>query len=305
MSAHPIQVAARRTGLTVDTLRAWEKRYAAVTPQRGENGRRIYTDGDLERLLLLRRLTNGGRRIGEVASLATDELRTMAARDNDAVESVPRLAPRTGAAAMRAEMLDAIRSLDTVRLDGLLERAQVELGTGPLVVSLLAPLMEEIGQRWQDGQLRIVHEHLATAAVRTLAQTLATSQPGVSGAPVAIVTTPSGQHHEIGALMAGVLATTRGWRVVYLGPDLPAEEIAAAAAQTEARAVILSVVYPSDDPALAREIRRLRRLLAPELPILIGGRASGAYEAALADCGVHRVPGIADVGATLDGLRGI
>jgi methylmalonyl-CoA mutase cobalamin-binding subunit len=101
--------------------------------------------------------------------------------------------------------------------------------------------------------------------------------------PLLIVTTPPGQLHEFGALMAAATAVENGWEVVYLGPNLPAEEIAAAARQRGADAVALSIIYPSGDPRLRREMHRLRQFLGPDIPILVGGRAAAAYRETLSE----------------------
>jgi DNA-binding transcriptional MerR regulator len=78
---HPIQVVVRRTGLTADVLRAWEKRYGVIEPGRSEGGRRLYSDRDIERLRLLRRATGAGRRISQIAGLATEELAALVKED--------------------------------------------------------------------------------------------------------------------------------------------------------------------------------------------------------------------------------
>ena len=92
---HPIQIVVRRTGLTADVLRAWERRYTAVEPARSSSGRRLYTDDDIERLRLLKRATDAGRSIGQVATLATDALTAMV-RDDEAQEAeAPRAEARS------------------------------------------------------------------------------------------------------------------------------------------------------------------------------------------------------------------
>jgi methylmalonyl-CoA mutase cobalamin-binding subunit len=100
-------------------------------------------------------------------------------------------------------------------------------------------------------------------------------------APGITVATPAGQVHEIGALLAALTAASEGWRVTYLGPNLPAEEIAGAAEQTRARAVALSIVYPSDDARLPSEIEKLNRYLPEAVALLVGGRSAESYRAAL------------------------
>jgi methylmalonyl-CoA mutase cobalamin-binding subunit len=128
--------------------------------------------------------------------------------------------------------------------------------------------------------------------------------PEVS-APHVVVTTPARQRHELGALLAAATAAGEGWQVTYLGPDLPPEEIAAAALQKGARAVALSITYPPDDPMLIDDLRRLRRLLGPRTALLVGGRACPAYSPILQEIGGVVVEDLAGLREALHSLRSV
>jgi methylmalonyl-CoA mutase cobalamin-binding subunit len=102
-----------------------------------------------------------------------------------------------------------------------------------------------------------------------------------TNAPRIVITTPSGQNHELGALMAATVAEEAGWDVYYLGPNLPAEEIAAAVRQLGAKAVALSVIYRDSEAHVMEELKRLRRLIGPSIPVFVGGNAASAVRAHL------------------------
>lgn len=103
--------------------------------------------------------------------------------------------------------------------------------------------------------------------------------------PGLVIATPAGQHHEIGAMLAAAAAAAAGWRVIYMGADLPADSIATAVEMTGARAVALSIIYPDDDPRLAEELRELRRLLPDRVTVIVGGQAAGRYRGVLEEMG--------------------
>lgn len=290
---HPIQVAARRSGLSADVIRVWERRYGAVQPVRDGN-RRLYSDADVARLTLLRKVTAAGRRIGDVAAL-DDVALAQLARDDDAL-SVSSGGTRATAGEHLAAALAAVAELDGAALQRALSAAAAALSRPVLYEEVIVPLMREVGQRWRSGALRICHEHLASAQVVAFLGALLAGTELARRGPVLVVTTPVGQQHEIGALLAALTAASEGWQVLYLGPNTPASEIAATVLQRQARAVVLSIVYPPDDPGLGEDLRQLRGLLPPEFPVLVGGGAAGAYERALAEAGADRVP-------DLDGLR--
>lgn len=286
-ASHPISVVTRRTGLTQDLLRAWERRYQAVVPERTVTGRRLYTDADLERLLLLKRLVDGGRRIGDIARLAAPELRALAADDARAAGSGGGLPPHdvSGATQVASDHLaaceGAVGDLDRPRLEHVLADAAVQLGPSRLRREVLVPLVELLGSRWQAGEWRASHEHLASAVVRAcLWDLLRQAEGGAEGGTV-VVATPAGHRHELGALLAATVAAERGWSVVYLGADLPADEIAAVARRLAADTVLISLVFPADDPRTAQEILRLRSGIGSGVRLLVGGRAAASYEATL------------------------
>jgi methanogenic corrinoid protein MtbC1 len=199
---------------------------------------------------------------------------------------------------------EAVLRMDAERLEGLLERASVSLGQMRLLSDLVVPLVERIGEGWIKGQVKVAQEHVATAVLRTFLGHIARPIALHPRAPVLVVTTPSGQHHELGAIIVAAAATGIGWRVVYGGACLPAEEIASMAIEQRARAVGLSVVHPTDDPALSLELQLLRRLLPPSTPILVGGRASAAYQAEIDAVGAMRVGSLESLRQLLNQLRG-
>jgi DNA-binding transcriptional MerR regulator/methylmalonyl-CoA mutase cobalamin-binding subunit len=305
---HPIKVVVRRTGLSADALRAWERRYEAVTPHRSETGRRLYSDADIERLLLLKRVAQAGRSIGQVAALGRDELVALVQEDEAAPVPEPAVGRSTLSGSGReagngwlGSCLDAIQHFDGPRLHGLLSAASVELSQHKLIEEVLVPLVWTVGDRWRDGMLRVGHEHMATATVQAFLGEL-TREGGPAGAPAVTLATPSGQRHQLGAMMAAATAITEGWRVIYLGADLPAEDIAAAASQPGVRAAALSIVYPADDPLLPGELTRLRRLLSEDVALLVGGRAADGYRTVLEELGAVRVADLKEFRSALQDI---
>ncbi len=299
-----IKVVARRTGLSAHVIRIWEKRYGAVEPARTGTNRRLYSDEQIERLSLLREITQGGHSIGHVAKLPTGKLRELARELHGTKGDSARVQPAPlGAPTFLDECIASLKSLDGRALDDTLKRAGTELGAQGLLQRVVAPLAQSIGELWRDGSITAAHEHFATAVIRAFLSQAARPFAGTDGAPVLLVTTPAGQIHELGALLVGATAANMGWHVTYLGANLPAAEIAGAARQNRARAVALSLVYPEDDPRLEGELVRLRRFLPPEVAILVGGRAMPAYRDALGKISATPVSNLTDLCATLDDLR--
>jgi DNA-binding transcriptional MerR regulator len=305
---YPIQVVVRETGLSAHVLRVWEKRYGSVVPQRTATRRRVYSDADVHRLKLLRQATLLGHPIGSVANLPDEALEKLAnaaaarapmatTQSIDDREPVPNLP-------ILLDCIEAVKAFDADTLNALLERAAVESGHTALLRHVIAPLTQRLGDLWSEGILRMSHEHFATAVIRSLLLNPARQYAGVNGTGTLVAATPQGQLHELGAVMATAVAAEQGWRTVYLGPSLPAAEIAGIVSQNQARAVALSIVYPDDDPNLERELRDLRRFLPKNVTILVGGRAAEHYGAAIDAIGAVLIRDLAQLQVELAKVRG-
>jgi methylmalonyl-CoA mutase cobalamin-binding subunit len=151
--------------------------------------------------------------------------------------------------------------------------------------------------------MNAAHEHFFLAAVKMFLGEVAQQFAPGPDAPVLISATPSGQHHELGAFMAAISALHFGWNAIYLGASLPAADIAGACLQTDAVAVVLSVIYPTDDPRLPGEIRMLRAALPKGPAIVLGGRAAASYRPSLKGANPIFVSDLADMAGVLDALR--
>lgn len=301
---HPIGVVSSRTGLPQDLIRAWERRYRAVVPSRGETGRRLYSDADIDRLRLLKRAVAGGRRISDVAGIGVDELRSLVEEDGaaDAVAARSRTSD-TSAEALFQESMEALESMDGHRLQKSLADAAISLSSPHLRQRVIVPLLRAVGERWREGTLRIAQEHMASAIVRSFLGTFRNGKN--ASARRLLVTTPAGQNHELGALLAANAADEAGWDVIYLGPNLPAEEVAAGARQLAVDAVALSVIYSDNERHTQEEIRRLRGYLDPSIPIFVGGRAVVETGLSIESDGVHFIADLEEFQERLVGFAGL
>jgi len=303
-----ISTVSKRSGVKAELVRAWERRYQAVAPTRTAGGHRVYTDQDIARLKLLNQATRDGHSISRIARYSLDELRKLL-HTEEAATSAKRPLLLAGndikslAEAYIQKCYAEVTAFDARTLESLFENAIVELGIQNFIEDLLDPLLTLIGERWKTGELRPVHEHMASSIIRSLTYILRNNTPCSPTAPRMVVTTPLGQLHELGALLAAIIAELKGWQVTYLGPNLPAEEIAAAVKFTDAAAVTISISFSSDDHVVQKELRRLRKLLGYEIALIVGGRAAPYYETVLNEVGVVKIESLAHFRRYLDGLE--
>ena len=279
--SYPIGVVTRRTGLSPDVLRVWERRYRVVSPTRNTGGHRLYSADDIERLRLLQRLVERGHRIATIANLDIDALANLTSEID--------VAHATRSRQVVEGLLEAVTNMDAARLETGLRRAAISVGAESWVDSIVAPLMEDVGNGWHANTLTTAHEHLASATTRDVLSWILKSFGVDAGAPAILVATPAGELHELGGLMAAVVAAGAGWRVHYLGPNVPAADLVTAARQTRAKCVALSIIYPESPAKVVGEVKAVRAALLDSVPVIVGGRGAKELAAELSDAGVSLV----------------
>jgi DNA-binding transcriptional MerR regulator len=285
----PIGYVSSQTGLSSHVLRAWERRHKAILPQRSKGRRRLYTVSDIDRLMLLKQAIGQGHRISTIAALETSEL-------IDLIHATPKhrpalpvsCEPPVGSDVQDAihACMQAVTALDGMELKRLLQDAAVCYSRYDWLEYIVRPLMERVGRRWSQGKLRIVHAQRASEVVHAhLVRML--DGPVDYGAQqlCLLVATPSGQHCCIGALAVSLIAQDHGWHPVFLGANLPAEEIAAACFLLGPKVIALSITCRFDDRFMANELNRLCGFLDGRCSLVIGGRASRAYRRQVEDAG--------------------
>lgn len=254
----PVRVAARITGLKPELIRAWETRYGAVTPSRSAGGSRRYSYEDLRRLRLLRDVVAAGHRIGGVALLSIAELGAL-------IPSQP--GPDSP---LIDQMIGVFEQLNAREAGRLLTGLMAEHGRVEFAKNIILPLLFEIGRRWRGGELSISVEHFATEMIRSTLLPVITSFDASVGAPRVIFATPSGEPHDLGTLVAGIVTVKTGVQVIFLGADVPADDLVQSATNTGASAIVLGIVTLSKEAAEQR-LRDVRDRLPAEISIWIGG----------------------------------
>jgi methanogenic corrinoid protein MtbC1 len=240
-------------------------------------------------LKLLGHAVRAGHSIGRVANLTESELQSIGA--GDAI--VDRVRQSGEATDYVERTKKAILAIDPGTLEDTLVLGAAHLGLGRLTEEVLTELLDYLNIGWESGDITIAMEHVASATIRAYLDRARLSLEAQSSAPLVAVTTPSGQHHELGAMMVALLIALEGCRSVYLGPNMPASDIAQAASKLKAAAIAISIVHPKDDPDLPREIERIRILAPDHIRIWVGGRAAPHYAKAMKAANAQHITDLA------------
>ena len=252
---YEIQQVAALTGLTPACLRAWENRYEVVRPTRRANGYRAYTADQVALLRAYARLVARGDRIGDL----------VAARG----AVIARAAEERSAHPVIGPLVDAVRALDRARLDRGVAEALAKRGLSGFVREIVLPLAEVVGEEWALGSMTIAAEHLASEViVHALKEAM---RPARAGAPLLIAAGLPGERHEWGILATLTVAHAQGWRIGYLGTDLPVDELIEAAWRLRPRLAVLSTSDPSRCATAMPFLARLTSSLPPGVAAAIGG----------------------------------
>jgi MerR family transcriptional regulator, light-induced transcriptional regulator len=276
----------RATGIPVETLRTWERRYHFPQPIRKPSGHRLYPLSAVVRLGRVAQALARGHRAAEVLPLAEPELETLLGMP---VRPAAGDAPRGTDAAIPVEVGGAIQGLleATVRLDpagftALLQAGWTRLGPLKFLAELAAPFMKQLGERWTAGSLDVRHEHFAASRMTDFLREVQAPFAERAAGPRVVLAMLPGDLHELGLRMAAVVFSVCGWQVLHLGADLPVQEIAAAARDAGATAVGVSVSPAMPLGRAAGALRALRTGLPAGVALWTGG--SGAPG--------ERVPGV-------------
>ncbi|HEY8607774.1 MAG TPA: MerR family transcriptional regulator [Noviherbaspirillum sp.] len=273
-SVTSISIAAveRETGLSKDTLRIWERRYAFPHPLRGDAGERCYPPDQVEKLRLLKRLVDAGARPGRVMGLEMDALR-------DALREMAEERQDRPAMQGRPELLALVALCREHRIDALraaLSQSLMRLGLFGFVADVVGPLGALVGEAWAEGTLAVFEEHLYTEAVQGVLRTAIGALPpaGADARPRVLLTTVPPEEHGLGLLMSEAVMTLEGAHCVPLGVRTPLAEIVRAADAQRIDIVALSFSRSMRTAAVLEALDGLRAALPAHVQLWAGGSAA-------------------------------
>lgn len=269
---YPIRAVSLMTGVSIDTLRAWERRYNAVTPVRDDRGR-MYSDADVRRIKRLRDAVAAGHAIGRVAAMSDEQLAKMTLAAAPSVAPAASRAPHASVV-NTASIIEALERFDAATVETELARAAALLRPTELLRDVLVPVLTEVGERWHNGRGRIAHEHILSASVRNVLGSLLRVHQKAGMPETLLFATPAGERHEFGTLGAAMMAASGGLGAIYLGPDLPSDDIVEITTVVAIEVVALGVSDVGDTERVEKEVSAVARRLAPHVELWLGGRGA-------------------------------
>jgi DNA-binding transcriptional MerR regulator/methylmalonyl-CoA mutase cobalamin-binding subunit len=261
----------RRSGVSADLLRAWERRYGLLEPERSAGGLRLYSPTDLERVRLMKQHLASGLAAAEAAALAL--------RDQSSASVVR-------PAAVRTELAGALEAFDEPRAQAVIDRLLTSTTVDTLLREIVLPYLDDLGDRWERGEASVAQEHFASSVLRGRLLALARGWGMGMGSAAVLACLPEEQH-DIGLISFGLALRSQGWRIVYLGPNCPIDTVAETARLVDATLIVLSGV----DAGRASGVTGALKELAARHTLALGGTAAAAVDAELEAAGVLALGG--------------
>ncbi len=276
---HLIQVVNRRTGLSSDVIRVWEKRYQAVISHRNDTNRRLYSDKDIDKLTLLKRAIAAGRRIGDIAALSYDDLFELVMGD-ESNASIGYKRPSTGTIMeLFDESIACVKEMNSWKLDNVLSNAVAVLSTNDFLIELIKPLSNYIQDECSRGSIRYAQEKMSKLCIRTCLNNLYLKlRSSKEDCPRLVIASLLSEHESLDTIMHMIVAQNVGWDITYIGNGVPHDEITYSASEVKAQLVVLAINNPRDIARKIYEIKDIRKHAKKTEDIILIGSQCGEYK---------------------------
>ncbi len=295
LPGYSIRVASRLTGVSPDTLRMWERRYGFPKPLRNGSQVRVYTDADIERLVLVSRALKAGFRSGEVIHRGVEELRNILANSARIETENEQRTPTIDS------LLARLMADDPDGLRDELRRSVALFGPRQFLTDVAAPLVERVGEAWAAGRIAIRHEHLLSEVLSGQLRLLSSAYDDRLSGPVALLAGFTDEQHGLGLHMVALYLALEGITTRLLGVNTPPDQVAEAAVALSVQVVGVTISSSSDIAVTEGHLRRLLSALPADMPVWLGGR--NARKIALNDARLQQVVTWAEVDLAVVRMR--
>ncbi len=274
MNHYPIRTISELTGVPTTTLRAWERRYGLLKPSRTAKGHRLYSGDDIDLIKEIVKLLKSNHTISEaIRIIKNPELNAVSSHDADGHWT-----------SYQQRLLKSIENFNEQNLDSTYNEALSIYPIDMVTEQVIIPVMQVLGERWEDREAGIAEEHFFSAFLRNKLGARLHHESHRSRGNKILVSCLPGEHHELGILLFCIAAISHGYQILYLGTDMPPMQLSKVVERTDVSAVLLSGTSISqwqDD--IVQELKNTIRSL--DLPFMFGGELSEAHQEELESLG--------------------
>lgn len=270
---YPIRTVTELTGVHSVTLRAWERRYGLIKPERTPKGHRLYSQSDIESIQRITELLDQG--------IAISQVRPLLERGLSLPEEEVETEGRDVWQGYRDDMLGAIERFNENEVEHLYNDALSLYPLGLVQSHLIIPLLRQLGDRWKDREAGICEEHFFTAYLRNKLGSRIQHLNQNNNGPMILIACLPGEYHEVGMMMFTLAILDKGYRALVLGANVPLQQIPLVHRERPCAGIVLSAssritgnLLQQDLPALVDQVN---------IPVFVGGTASERHRQAILD----------------------
>jgi methanogenic corrinoid protein MtbC1 len=272
---YTIKTVVQETGIAPATLRAWERRYGVLSPGRSDGGYRLYSERDIQTLRWLKAQVDAGVSISRAVALL--EIRHQAGEEPEFEldRSRGHAAPENarGSETIVEELVDALSAFQEPQAENILAEAFALYPVDVVAEDIIKPTLVEIGERWHRGEASVVQEHFATAFLRRRLTALFHAYPQPLAGPLAITGSAPSEWHDVGILLVSMALRRHGWRVIYLGQNVPSDHLLREMRKLKPDMVCLSASTRDSAQLIDDVYAQMSELPEPRPQLVLGGRA--------------------------------
>lgn len=276
MNHYPIRAISELTGVPTTTLRAWERRYGLLTPERTAKGHRLYSGEDIDLVKEIVKLLKSNHTISEATRIVRNpELKTISSAEVEGHWAV-----------YQRRMLKSIENFNEQNLDTTYNEALSIYPVDMVTQEVILPVLSTLGERWQDREAGIAEEHFFSAFLRNkLGARLHHESHRSRGSKILVSCLP-GEFHELGILLFCIAAIGHGYQILYLGNNMPPSQLLKVVERTDVSAILLSgtradIWQDEVETELKKNIRSMK------IPVMFGGEISDVYKEKLESLGAY------------------
>jgi len=282
MSRNTLKTASQKSGLTAHVIRAWEKRYGIVNPDRTKTNRRFYTDEEIEKLKLLKKATESGHSIGSISNLPVEKLAELVlGEEKESIFQHKKLLPEKFELIIKnqiEEFFKTAENYDSKKLQFLIYEIEDEFSQSIIIEEIILPILQKFDKKNKNGEIAKITEQFIINEFEFYLQQIIHKIPDFENFPLLISYAPVGGFQQIGSLISAAVAKMEKFRICNLGENINSAEIFYAIEKINPVAISINLTFPYLTPAeLKTELLELKNLISPKIKILLSGRAVWNY----------------------------
>jgi len=266
-----IKAVVAATGLPAATLRAWERRYRALSPTRNGKGYRLYTGQDIAVLRWLKARTDEGMSISQAIELMAQRQKPAAPQPTASQSEPPVEAHGQGIVVNRQALLEALVQFDEAEADRVISEAYAMYGPEAVGEHLIAPVLVQVGERWHRGKVTVAMEHFSSNYLRRKLDALINASPRHEDGPLVVLGCAPNDWHELGLLLFYLVLRRRGLNVLYLGQNVPVAQFAEEMRRLRPAVIAISAATVETVSGLIELARSVQALEHPQPVFGFGG----------------------------------